>query len=92
MALISRGYPKNTHTYEIIGCDYNTLWEHLKDSWLKNYGTEWNGEEYHIDHIVPLATARTEQDVIRLCHYTNLQMLKPEDNLEKRDKLDWTIK
>ena len=39
--------------------------------------------KYHIDHIVPLATAQTEEDVIKLCHYTNLQLLTAKDNLEK---------
>ncbi len=91
MSLKGKGYNKNTHTYEILGCDYETLWEHLKATWKKNYGTEWNGEPYHIDHIIPLATAKTEQDVIELCHYTNLQLLKPEDNQSKSDKLEWQI-
>ena len=89
MSLLSRGYSKDTHTYEILGCDYETLWEHLKQSWAKNYGKEWNGEPYHIDHIVPLATAKTEEEVKKLCHYKNLQMLKPQDNLSKSKFLDW---
>ena len=37
----------------------------------------------HIDHIVPLATAKTEADVVRLCHYTNLQPLWAIDNRRK---------
>lgn len=85
------GYKKKTKTAEILGCDYVTFFEHLKATWKENYGTEWNGEAYHIDHIIPLATAKTEQDVINLCHYTNLQMLKPEDNMDKKDKLDWEL-
>ena len=91
MSLISHGYSKDTHTYEILGCDYETLWEHLKQSWKDNYGIEWNGEDYHIDHIIPLATAKTEQEVKELCHYKNLQLLKPEDNLAKNKKLDWSL-
>lgn len=86
-SLKSNGYTKRSRTYEIIGCDYDTLWEHLKQSWLDNYGQEWNGEPYHIDHIIPLATAKTEQDIINLCHYTNLQLLTPFDNMSKHDKL-----
>lgn len=82
-SLKRRGYSKNTHTYEILGCSYEVLWAHLKRSWLRNYGTEWNGEPYHIDHIIPLATAKTEQEVIELCYYKNLQLLKPRDNLVK---------
>lgn len=48
-------------------------------------------KKVHIDHIIPLATAKTEEDVIKLCHYTNLQLLKGEDNLSKGDKLDWKL-
>lgn len=82
---------KNSFAKDIIGTDFETTWEYLKETWKKNYGTEYNGELYHIDHIIPLSTAKTEEDVIRLCHYTNLQLLKPEDNLEKSDNLNWKI-
>lgn len=82
-----KGHRKNSRTKDIVGCDLDDLWEYLLKTWEKNYGTKWNGEEYHIDHIIPLATAKTEEDVIRLCHYTNLQMLTPEDNMLKSDNL-----
>ena len=83
---------KNSYAKDIIGIDFDEAWEYLKETWKKNYGTEYNGEPYHIDHIIPLSTAKNEEDVIKLCHYTNLQMLKPEDNLEKSDKLDWNLR
>lgn len=87
-----KGYKKQSRTYEIIGCDYKTLINHLLESYKNNYGDEWDGkEEVHIDHIIPLATANTEEEVIKLCHYTNLQLLKAKDNLEKNDKLDWKL-
>ena len=82
-----KGHRKTSRTKDIVGCDLDDLWEYLLNTWENNYGTKWNGEEYHIDHIIPLATAKTEEDVIRLCHYTNLQMLTPEDNMAKSDKV-----
>lgn len=91
ISLKKKGYGKDTHTYDILGCDYNTLWEHLKKTWKENYGTEWNGEDYHIDHIIPLATAKTEQEVKDLCYYKNLQLLKPRDNLVKNKSLEWEL-
>ena len=91
ISLKNRGYGKDTHTYEILGCDYGTLFEHLKQSWFNNYGTEWAGEPYHIDHIIPLATAKTKQEVLNLCHYKNLQMLKPRHNLSKNKSVDWQL-
>ena len=84
--LRKRGFEKPTRTEEIIGKDFNSLWEYLCSTWEKNYGKPWAGEPYHIDHIVPLATAKTKEDILRLCHYSNLQMLTPEDNLKKGDK------
>ena len=32
-----------------------------------------------------------EKEVIKLCLYTNLQLLKAEDNIQKSDKLDWKL-
>lgn len=92
-SLERKGYSKNSHTYEIIGTDYKTFYQHLIDTFKNNYGYDWDGkEDVHIDHIIPLATAETEQDVIRLCNYKNLQLLKAKDNLDKSDKIDYQIK
>ena len=79
---------KNEHTVEILGCDFKYLKNHLYKTFFENYGYEYDGKEaVHIDHIIPLATANTKEDVIRLCHYTNLQLLKPIDNLRKSAKI-----
>lgn len=87
--LRSKGHRKESRTKDIVGCDLDFLCEYLFDTWEKRYGKKWNGEPFHIDHIVPISTAKTEEDIIELCHYTNLQLLTPEDNMEKSDKLDW---
>ena len=34
---------------------------------------------------------KTKEDVIKLNHYSNLQLLKAEDNLHKGAKLDWRL-
>ena len=74
---------KNNHFFEIVGCTADELVEKLKNTWLARYGKEWTGEPCHIDHIVPLSTASTYEDVKNLCHYSNLQLLTPEDNMKK---------
>lgn len=79
----SRGGKQSKRTQEILGCDFQMLWEYLLFTWEHNYGKKWSGEPYEIDHFVPLATAKTPEDVEKLCHYSNLQMLTPEDNLKK---------
>ena len=48
---------------------------------FENHGT---GEgRWQIDHIIPLLTAKTEEDVIRLSHYVNLQPLWTIDHNKK---------
>lgn len=47
-----------------------------------------NQGEWHLDHIIPLATAETEEEIIRLNHYTNFQPLWAFDNLSKGSKID----
>lgn len=74
-AIKKKGYKKNTKTESILGCDYQTLFEYFESKFTPemnwdNYGSYWD-----IDHIIPLATAITESEVIRLNHYTNLQPL-----------------
>jgi hypothetical protein len=51
-------------------------------SW-ENYG--FYG--WHIDHIIPLCSAKNEEELKRLCHYTNLQPLWSTDNLSKGSKI-----
>lgn len=84
---------KNKHTEEILGCSIDYFVNYLLQTYKNNYGVEWNKKEkIHIDHVIPLKNANTEEDVIRLCHYSNLQLLKAKDNLCKSSKLDWRLK
>lgn len=82
-----RGLKKSKKTEEIVGLPFDKFKEYLLKTWERNYGKAWAGEPYHIDHIIPLVTAKTEEDILRLCHYSNLQMLTPHDNLTKSDSI-----
>lgn len=81
-ALVRKGYVKDSKTIQILGCTYEEFKAHLEskfEPWMNwdNYGL-YNGELNHgwdIDHIVPLSTAKTEQDIIKLNHFSNLQPL-----------------
>ena len=86
-----KGYKKGSKSEKILGCDYNTFINHLLQTYKNNYGIEWDGiEKVHIDHIYPLKMAKNQQEIVKLCHYSNLQLLKAEDNLKKGGKL-WKI-
>ena len=78
---------KKESAEQLLGCDLDFFISYLLETYKKNYGVDYdNKEKVHIDHIIPLATAETEEDVIKLCHYTNLQLLKAKDNLKKGAK------
>ena len=86
------GYLKKLHiskknkTFDIVGCTPEFLKEHLETQFVD--GMTWdNRSEWHIDHIIPLSSAKTEDELYKLCHYTNLQPLWAEDNLKKSNKI-----
>ncbi|MGM0927527.1 MAG: hypothetical protein ACQEXC_14065 [Pseudomonadota bacterium] len=85
-AFSRRGYSKTSKARELLGCDFETLAQHLEAQFQP--GMTWeNRGEWHIDHIIPLASAETEEQLLALCHYTNLQPLWAFENLSKGAKL-----
>jgi hypothetical protein len=85
-ALLKKSWKKNTHFYEYIGCTLDELKLHLESQFIQNMTWE-NYGEWHIDHIIPLSSAETEEQLYKLCHYTNLQPLWAVDNLKKANKI-----
>jgi hypothetical protein len=85
-AFKSKRWNKNSKTKEILGADYQTVFNHI-ESRFEN-GMSWNNHgEWHIDHIVPLSVAKDEIELIKLCHYTNLQPLWAKENISKGSKI-----
>lgn len=82
--LNEKGFKKQTPTQDIIGCDWETLKAHI-ESKFTNKMTWENRHLWVIDHIIPLASATSEEDVYRLSHYSNLQPLWEEVNNAKGD-------
>jgi hypothetical protein len=80
--LAKRGFTKKSNTFDIVGCSYGEFILYIEskfENWMDwdNYGI-YNGNErygWDIDHIIPMSSAKTEDDVIRLNHFTNLQPL-----------------
>ena len=84
MSFNRRGFRKSERTEMIVGCNLEELYKHLCKTYQIRYGEEYNGNRVvHIDHIIPLANAHTEEEVKKLCRWENLQLLTAEDNLIK---------
>ena len=94
-SIISKSFTKKSKTIEILGCsieEFKLYLESRFEEWMtwENKGL-YNGDfEYgwDIDHIIPTSSAETEEDIIRLNHYTNLQPLCSYTNRYiKRDNI-----
>ena len=85
-ALSAQGHVKRKSTVEIIGCSFEQLRLHLESQFLE--GMTWlNRQLWHIDHIIPVAFAQTEQELLMLNHYSNLRPIWRMDNLTKSDSI-----
>lgn len=75
--LRNKGMDKDSSTFQMIGCTSEELSRHL--------GIGDNLAGRHIDHVFPLAKFAGEKWKVN--HYSNLQLLTREENLDKSDKL-----
>lgn len=83
-----KSFDKKQTFNNIIGCSSNFLKEHLEKQFKEGMSWENHGfYGWHIDHIIPLSSAKTEEEIYKLCHYTNLQPLWYTDNLSKGTKI-----
>jgi hypothetical protein len=77
---------KNKSTEEILGCTYEFFKEYIEAKFTN--GMTWdNYGKWHIDHIIPLSSAKTEEEMYMLSRYTNMQPLWAKDNLSKGHKV-----
>jgi hypothetical protein len=80
--LKSLSLDKSRPSCEYVGCSWEDLRAHLEGQFVD--GMTWENQgEWHIDHIVPLCSATTEEELLKLTHFTNLQPLWAFDNLSK---------
>jgi hypothetical protein len=86
--LKTKNINKSNTINNIVGCSPQFLKEYLEQKFTE--GMSWGNYGvygWHIDHIIPLSSANTEEEIYKLCHYTNLQPLWAEDNLKKGSKI-----
>lgn len=90
-------YKKCKKTYNILGLSKEEFKNYIESKfkpWMtwENYGL-YNGEldyGWDLDHIIPISSAKTEEDIYLLNHYTNFQPLCSKINRDiKRHNLNY---
>lgn len=76
------GYKKSKRTSVILDCSFECFKKYIEgqfEPWMNwdNYG-KYNGElnyGWDLDHIIPISSAKNEEQIYKLNHYTNFQPL-----------------
>ena len=79
---------KINKTFVMVGCTPEFLKKYLEKrfkrgmSWKNNTPKGW-----HLDHRIPLDSAKTPKGLEKLMHYTNLQPMWSIDNIKKGNRI-----
>lgn len=96
-SFIKKSIIKEELILNILGCTYEEFKIHIENQfqpWMSwdNYG-KYNGElnfGWDFDHIIPISSALTYEEIIKLNHYTNFQPLCSKTNRYiKKNKLNY---
>tara|TARA_B100001939_G_scaffold22670_1_gene18497 strand:+ start:602 stop:1381 length:780 start_codon:yes stop_codon:yes gene_type:complete len=86
LSITNAGFKKNSKTHKILNCSFEEFMLHLEKQF--NSGITWeNYGKWHLDHIVPVSLASTEEEIIKLNHYKNFQPMWGPENNSKNDKI-----
>jgi hypothetical protein len=86
LSFSNKGYSKKSKTNEILGIDYDGFMKHIESQFTE--GMTWeNRGLWELDHKIPVSLGKTEEEIIRLNHYSNFQPLWREDNRKKSNKI-----
>lgn len=86
-----RGNYKAGSSVKDLGCSIPEFKLYLESKFQS--GMSWDNHGiygWHIDHIKPLASfnLQNREEFLKACHYTNLQPLWAEENIQKGDKYE----
>ena len=82
-----KNYKSRDEMNLIIGCTPTYFKKYIQQKFKK--GMNWkNHGKWHLDHIKPLASfnPKNDNEILKACHYTNMQPLWKIDNLKKSKK------
>ena len=68
------GWTKRSQTYMIVGCTYEELLEKIGEK---------PSDAYHLEHICPLTQAKSETELHKLWHHSNLRWMLGSENIAK---------
>jgi hypothetical protein len=86
-SLKNTGHKKSSRTAEILGCSIEQFKAHLEAQFANGMTLDNHGALWHVDHMIPISWARTEQECLVLNHYSNFQPLLAAENIAKGNRL-----
>lgn len=85
-AFENRGMKRRSKIAATIGCTWEEFKAHIEKQFKP--GMTWENRcLWELDHIIPISSANTEEEIRKLSHFLNIQPLWKEENREKRDKM-----
>lgn len=85
------GFRKNTKTMQILGCSFLDFKQYLDMRFIERYGIlpedVLKDFDIHVDHIIPVSSALSEEELISLNHFSNLEYRFACENQSKGAKI-----
>ncbi len=83
-ALKREGFKKSAPIASILGCDWPTIKAHIESQFAPKMSWD-NRHLWEIDHVIPLGSAASEEEIIKLSHFSNLAPMWELVNNAKAD-------
>lgn len=78
----NKAYASDSAVLAVTGMNFSMLRFYLIQKFIEKYGhvPDLKREKYEIDHIIPLGSAKDEEELKILIRYTNIELVKAVDN------------
>lgn len=89
IAMTFKGKGKKSYkTEEILGCKLNEFVDYILSKCPEGIGLkDFHRFGYQLDHIIPVSSGKTPEEIVKLNHYSNFQPLFWRDNIQKSNKI-----